>query len=182
MVQPCHYKIRGPKKVCGTLCPLWIPLKTSGVQLCCTILWPKESQEGKLWRSLGHWMALAKTMITKGIERPNAGTLAFCSALSDPFHSVASPGDMLVGPQLPVRLPRLSSLLWAPGGRCYHIGWINLNNENDCTILFKMMHFKTLNGFQHSSTYFNKYIQIYTNTPHLSPPALLPRSREDPRR
>ena len=161
---------------------LWIPLKTSGVQLCCTILWPKESQEGKLWRSLGHWMALAKTMITKGIERPNAGTLAFCSALSDPFHSVASPGDMLVGPQLPVRLPRLSSLLWAPGGRCYHIGWINLNNENDCTILFKMMHFKTLNGFQHSSTYFNKYIQIYTNTPHLSPPALLPRSREDPRR
>ena len=125
MVQPCHYKVMGPKKVCGTLCPpmdfcedLWCAIVLYHAVPYCGPKNPKISQ-GK---ALVFFGALAKTLITKGIERPNAGTLAFCSALSDPFHSVASPGDMLVGPQLPVRPPRISSLLWAPGGRCYHIG------------------------------------------------------------
>ena len=107
---------------------LWNPVSTYGFlskPLVCNCAVPycgPKSPKISQGKALVFFGALAKTMITKGIERPNAGTLAFCSALSDPVHSVASPGDMLVGPQLPVRLPRLSSLLWAPGGRCYHIG------------------------------------------------------------
>ena len=107
---------------------LWNPVSTYGFlskPLVCNCAVPycgPKSPKISQGKALVFFGALAKTMITKGIERPNAGTLAFCSALSDPVHSVASPGDMLVGPQLPVRLPRVSSLLWAPGGRCYHIG------------------------------------------------------------
>ena len=55
MVQPCHYKIRGPKKVCGTLRP---PMDSSQNLWCAIVLYHTVAQRIPRGKALAFFGAL----------------------------------------------------------------------------------------------------------------------------